>query len=416
MDNTLFIPETITVGFQARGDTFTGKLGYVIYTDEKGKLRKEASWNSWRSKELGEVTVKNDATLGFNFNKGVKRDNYWRGSGRSMIRVWDPRDFEFEITIENLIGILMHADVSKRDITEPCVFAWKGTELILLPTNSVEYQESMKYTAKQSLKVSAKDLVPGRTYGTKKDQKSLVYLGYFERWDDKTIQLDNKERYGRPVEAIQHFKKKNKSHMFIDPKSLVIEAKDPSTHLALCESEEIHPDYASFMTKYYLSAETQPVIGLRVTSDIQQYYSGTWFDLGNNEFVELYINDYYHHQKPEVKVQRFARFIPEKSMIDLSYNESTSYYSYNRYPARKLDGLDPNDQRVRALVQRVQAQSDADAAAIEAYYKSEEYKTDNNVVPSSKTSDLRKQMRLNFKLGQLQYQLADGNFANDHKH
>lgn len=36
----LFIPEKIKVGYQKRTDTYTNKLAYVIYYDEKNKLRK----------------------------------------------------------------------------------------------------------------------------------------------------------------------------------------------------------------------------------------------------------------------------------------------------------------------------------------------------------------------------------------
>lgn len=50
MHNTLYIPKKLNVGFQKRDDTYTGLLGYVIYWDDKGKLRKEPSWNSWRHK------------------------------------------------------------------------------------------------------------------------------------------------------------------------------------------------------------------------------------------------------------------------------------------------------------------------------------------------------------------------------
>ena len=46
----LYIPKKINVGFQLRQGTYTGKLAYVIYWDDKGKLRKEASWESWRHK------------------------------------------------------------------------------------------------------------------------------------------------------------------------------------------------------------------------------------------------------------------------------------------------------------------------------------------------------------------------------
>ena len=48
MKSNIFIPKIINVGYQNRSGTYTGKLAYVIYYDEKGKLRKEASWNNWR--------------------------------------------------------------------------------------------------------------------------------------------------------------------------------------------------------------------------------------------------------------------------------------------------------------------------------------------------------------------------------
>ena len=144
MKTNLFIPTKIKVGFQKRTDTFTGKLAYVIYYDEKGKIRKETSWSNWRDDKIEAVEFDNTARNGFLFNKGIKRDGYHWGSGRSVIRVYDPRDFEFEITVDNLIGILMHSDVSKRDIVENCVYAWTGGDLVLLPTNSEEYRQSVE--------------------------------------------------------------------------------------------------------------------------------------------------------------------------------------------------------------------------------------------------------------------------------
>lgn len=52
MKSSIFIPKVINVGYQKRSDTYTGKLAYVIYYDEKNKLRKEASWQNWRDKEI----------------------------------------------------------------------------------------------------------------------------------------------------------------------------------------------------------------------------------------------------------------------------------------------------------------------------------------------------------------------------
>ena len=109
----LFIPKKINVGFQNRSDTYTQKLAYVIYYDLKGVLRKEKSWNSWRDHKIPNVEFANDPTEGFVLNKGV-------GGGRSSwnrrneyIRVYDPRDFEFEISVANLLFILRECDCSR---------------------------------------------------------------------------------------------------------------------------------------------------------------------------------------------------------------------------------------------------------------------------------------------------------------
>ena len=93
--SALFIPSKIRVGFQERKGTFTGKLAYVIYYDEKGKLRKEGSWESWRDKNMEPVEFDNTPQTGFIFNKGIQRTAEWFGTGRSVVRLYDSRDFEF---------------------------------------------------------------------------------------------------------------------------------------------------------------------------------------------------------------------------------------------------------------------------------------------------------------------------------
>lgn len=58
MKANIFIPTKINVGFQKRKDTYTGKLAYVIYFDEKGKLRKETSWQGWRDEGIPKRVAK----------------------------------------------------------------------------------------------------------------------------------------------------------------------------------------------------------------------------------------------------------------------------------------------------------------------------------------------------------------------
>ena len=172
---SLYIPKKLKVGFQNRSDTFTGKLAYVIYIDDKNVLRKEKSWNSWRSKDIEPIDLDNTPQSGFILNKDIKRYNWSHfSSNRTMIRVHDPRGFEFEITTENLIGILMTSDCNHRELIGEFTYSWDGPELVLLPIASEEYQKSVVYTELQSHKIGAKDLVPGCSYKSKKQEDLVI--------------------------------------------------------------------------------------------------------------------------------------------------------------------------------------------------------------------------------------------------
>ncbi len=176
----LYIPKKINVGYQKREQTYTGKLSYIIYWDDKGVLRKETSWQGWRDKKIAAEEFDNVPTTGFVLHKDIKRYSWSHfSSKRTLIRIWDPRGMEFEITTENLLGILMSDDCCKRQLVGSYVYAWSGPELVLLPTCSEEYQQATVYTALQAGKISAKQLVPGCGYKT----KQLVDLTYVGRYD-----------------------------------------------------------------------------------------------------------------------------------------------------------------------------------------------------------------------------------------
>lgn len=178
MPNLLFIPEKLRVGFQKRPGTYDGKLSYVIYYDEKGKIRKETSWASWRDKSIPALELDNKPVSGMCINKSVKRDAYYFGSGRNMMRIYDPRGFEYEISIDNLSGILHYQDVIKGEFQGEFVYAISGTELILLPVDSEQYKEAVKHTQNKNTKISARDFKPGQMYHTKQG-KDVVYLGRY---------------------------------------------------------------------------------------------------------------------------------------------------------------------------------------------------------------------------------------------
>ena len=107
------IPSKLKVGYQKRQDTYTGKLAYVIYFDEKGKLRKETSWAGWRDKHIAADEYSNEPTSGFVLNKKVGDYKSDWNHRMAHIRVYDPRGFEFEISVENLLYILQECTSTK---------------------------------------------------------------------------------------------------------------------------------------------------------------------------------------------------------------------------------------------------------------------------------------------------------------
>lgn len=179
MESNLFIPKRINVGYNNRSDTYNGKLAYVIYWDAKNKLRKELSWNNWRNQEIPNDEFDNVSTEGFVLNKGVggTRASYGWNARNEYIRVYDPRGFEFEISVANLLYILQETNsIVGKGLSGEFVYSWDGKELVLLPTSCQEYKTSVEHTKLQAKKITKADMEVGFGYKTKEGQ-SLVYLG-----------------------------------------------------------------------------------------------------------------------------------------------------------------------------------------------------------------------------------------------
>jgi hypothetical protein len=237
-NKNLLIAPKIKIGYQERRDTFTGKLAYIIYYDERGKIRKEKSWESWRDKKLPIDEFTNEPMEGFTINKDIKRySGDWFSSTRTMVRIHDPRGFEFEVTTENLIAILMHTDCLRRGLIGQFVYAWSGTELVLLPTSSEEYKNGTKYTEGLNKKVKAKELVPGVVYRTKRDG-NVTYLGRFNYYSYKGIWDPEGPRTEK------------KSMIFMNETTRIFEPKDSVSFLSEAVSDTPVANYAELVEKY----------------------------------------------------------------------------------------------------------------------------------------------------------------------
>lgn len=318
MHSKLFIPSKVNVGFQNRQDTYTKKLAYVIYYDKKGVLRKETSWNSWRDQKIPNIEYDNTPTEGFVLNKGVggyKSDWNFRSA---HIRVYDPRDFEFEISVENLLFILKECDCTKgKGLEGKFVYAWQGTELVLLPASSLSYQESMGYTDLQGQDVSFKDLVEGCTVITKEDVK-LIYIGR------RMVNIPLGWRHTDKWKPAKH-------HVFVDQKGKCFEFIKDAKKLAKIESSECHQDYAELVDRYNNSKYSANAVSFEAKpwkKQTGQY----WVEMGYELVTPTHILTYNKHMSSK-KSETSGGFKIENGIV-------TSYY-INRYRNVELkDGVE----------------------------------------------------------------------------
>lgn len=185
MNSEIYIPKRINVGFQNRDDTYTKKLAYIIYYDEKGKLHKETSWKNWRDENIPNEEFDNIPIEGFVLNKKVGDYSSGWNHRQAYCRIYDPRNFEFEITIENLLYILENTNCIKgKGLEGEFVYGWSGKDLILLPVSSPDYEKIQKFTTivNEDKKIKAKDLIIGATYLTRKNEE-YIYMGRFDYYD-----------------------------------------------------------------------------------------------------------------------------------------------------------------------------------------------------------------------------------------
>ena len=183
MNNKLSIPKRVRVGFQERSDTYTGKLAYVISLGKTG-VRKEnpRSWEGWRDKNIPVEEFENEPIEGFVLNRdvgGTQRGYHDWNARREKIRVYDPRDFEFEITVENVLLILQEcSSIKGKGLEGEFVLAWSGSSIVLLPVGCKEYNEALELSDLSEKKVGKAEIQEGCTYITK-DKKEVMYMGRF---------------------------------------------------------------------------------------------------------------------------------------------------------------------------------------------------------------------------------------------
>lgn len=315
--SNIVIPPKINVGFQNRKDTYTGKLAYVIYFDDKGKLHKEPSWNGWRDEKIPNEIYENEPLEGFVLNK--KAGGYKSGWDfrQTYARVYDPRGFEFEITVENLLWILESNNCIKgKGLEGKYIYGWSGGDLVLVPISSPDYVEiKRKNEIRQNNDfIKAKDLIVGATYRNINDEIYL-YMGRYDCYSTSTHYDKERVRDGYSFQEDKYcydglceifsYKYSGKQYCFLQLRSenlldtvyssYVNRWKSIPKKFIECVDATCHPNYKEWFEKYIESNPSFSLPDFSKTEIIDVSYEDFESYLGKNQNEDnRYGNRFYY--------------------------------------------------------------------------------------------------------------------------
>jgi hypothetical protein len=152
----------------------------VNYVDNKGNQKKRDALDYWASYGLGgkqplnSILIDNTPMIGFRMSRS--QINAGWAQAPSHIRVEDPRGFEISITINNMIMLTNANVLDNGEIMCECVWGRDNDVNVLLPTNSLPYEEAMSNTERLTTHVHVSKLRLG-DHVTLKNGMSGRYLG-----------------------------------------------------------------------------------------------------------------------------------------------------------------------------------------------------------------------------------------------
>lgn len=362
----IFVPKKIKVGYRNRSDTYTNKLAYVIYYDEKNKLRKEASWNSWRDEKIDPDDYDNEPIEGFVLNKKVGGENLGYFDVRqTYVRVYDPRGFEFEITVPNLLYILENvSSIKGKGLEGKFVYGWSGTELVLVPENAPEYVEYMK---KQEVMfrneyIKPSNLIIGHEYLTS-NNKSYVYMGKHIKWDtdtgwysDKFPEIEYQKDVGRYFDnyysceerfiKIRNVPEGLKYFFYDQEGKLKIFEKVNKRFYKDCYDQN-SPRYLELLDKLNKDSCYNPIdfSKTHIREATFEEFSEYIIELVKQAYISMKLTLY----GEDARTERSVSFNKETG----NYNLYIAVYSYNKYVYRPISSYKLNNLTLEEVYERI---------------------------------------------------------------
>jgi len=281
----------------------------------------------------------NVPTEGFVLNKKVGGYSSGWNHRSTYCRVYDPRGFEFEITIPNLLFILQECNAMKgKGLEGSFVYAWDGKDLVLLPTSCEEYIQSGNFTKMQSGKISTKDLVEGCTYKTKQ-MEDLIYLGkfnWFSGYGDNRKHVDKKYIF-------------YKNNVFIDLTNL--------SSISKRVNDTPVSNYVELIDKFNSSDHSGVLMNIifkdfHIQQKIRSYYSSSiplegtsLLPLGDDKYEVYTIIG--HGERYSSYSERDIKYYEMKTSKVLSLNGKD--FKLKSIPAKTLDNITYTDLKAKGL-------------------------------------------------------------------
>lgn len=127
----LYDVKDIIVGFNYREDTYSGKLGFISYSNNGKKLINEASFKRWTNKNIPIQSMNNVLVNGFVLSKANMHQLYQQTIG--FVRVFHPEGFDFEIPLDNIYYLMQYTLIDRGQINSECkiYFAENGKPWVL---------------------------------------------------------------------------------------------------------------------------------------------------------------------------------------------------------------------------------------------------------------------------------------------
>lgn len=307
----LIVPNEIRYGLQERYDTYTKKLGFMMYANKpNGGYGQQVSFDSWRDKRIEPKDISNNYQLGFVLNKGHLNKYHFGASAK--FRVFHPEGFEFEISLENLSLVMDNSIISYGEIQVPCCIAWDGSNVYLLPKIDLSDKFTVEtFDVHQNKKKAAQRMEKINTSGKPLPVRSLVSGRIVEDTQGKRFMVcaPTKSNFQRE-EIIPMFVKKNQYGFGIE-----------------CGfGQGYHATYQpDFPKMYYPLTDTDGTIETGKENTFIKFVEES--ELTENELKN----------KESLKTESFLQFSPKQNFIPLGNTEKEIEDFINSLDARFKD-------------------------------------------------------------------------------